>query len=249
MIEALDYLGVKPEERRSVILLLLVFLVIGNIAWLTMNPALFELQAREQKTLEDNGEILTEFCRNNPRVVEQAAALDDRMAKDLMPFRINAKVPTRSAKTIPADGEIAAALMEKFYKSTKKRVDLLKGQGEVISSGQKAQALMDNLKSKATRAGLTVTKSTPSRSLAGGNNKSDFDEYRQNIQFESDLLELTSFLLSVSNDEENSMVRVSKMSIVPVGDRQVVKVDLTFIASVPKQEFSVANSKSKGKKK
>ena len=34
MIETLDRMGIRPQERRSVILLLLAFLIIGNIAWL-----------------------------------------------------------------------------------------------------------------------------------------------------------------------------------------------------------------------
>ena len=249
MIELLNYLGVKSEERRPVIYLLIVFLVIGNVAWLSMNPALFELQAKEQEVKEKNGAILTDFCRDNPQVVEQAAALNDSMAKDLMPFRVNAKLPQKGGKPISADGEMAAALMKQFYEDTKSRVDQLKGQGEVISSGEKAQKLMDSLGRKANRAGLVLTKNTPSKSLAGGNNKSDFDEYRQSISFKADLVELTNFLLSVSSDEENNMVRVSKLSIIPTGERQSLKVDLTFIASVPKRGFSVANSKSKGKKK
>jgi len=44
MIEALDNLGVRPQERRAVILLLLGLLVAGNGVWLFLGPELFKLQ-------------------------------------------------------------------------------------------------------------------------------------------------------------------------------------------------------------
>ncbi len=45
MIEALNRIGVRPQERRAVILLLLGFLVVGNVVWLFMGPDLFKLQS------------------------------------------------------------------------------------------------------------------------------------------------------------------------------------------------------------
>ena len=49
MIETLDRMGIRPQERRSVILLLLAFLILGNIAWLLMGPELLQLQtSRDQ---------------------------------------------------------------------------------------------------------------------------------------------------------------------------------------------------------
>ena len=41
MIETLDRMGIRPQERRSVILLLLAFLIIGNIAWLAHSAFTF----------------------------------------------------------------------------------------------------------------------------------------------------------------------------------------------------------------
>lgn len=54
MIEVLDRMGIRPQERRSVILLLLAFLVIGNIAWLVMGPELFRLQTARDQYLQKN---------------------------------------------------------------------------------------------------------------------------------------------------------------------------------------------------
>ena len=36
MIEVLERIGIRSQERRSVILLLLGFLVVGNVVWLVL---------------------------------------------------------------------------------------------------------------------------------------------------------------------------------------------------------------------
>ena len=54
MTGALDYLGVKPQERRSVIFLLIGFFVIGNVVWLFMGPDLIESMERRDSFLDAN---------------------------------------------------------------------------------------------------------------------------------------------------------------------------------------------------
>ena len=59
MIEALDRIGVRPQERRAVILLLLGFLLVGNVVWLFMGPDLFKLQASLKDFEEKNKAMAT----------------------------------------------------------------------------------------------------------------------------------------------------------------------------------------------
>lgn len=54
MIESLDRMGIRPQERRSVILLLLAFLIIGTIAWMMMGPELLQLRNVRDQLREEN---------------------------------------------------------------------------------------------------------------------------------------------------------------------------------------------------
>ncbi len=59
MIEALNRIGVRPQERRAVILLLLGFLVVGNVVWLFMGPELLKLQSSLKDFEEKNKAMAT----------------------------------------------------------------------------------------------------------------------------------------------------------------------------------------------
>ena len=56
---ALDSLGVKPQERRAVILMLMGFLLVGNVIWLVFEiPAQLETQSKLGKYLRENKKAL-----------------------------------------------------------------------------------------------------------------------------------------------------------------------------------------------
>ena len=195
MTGALDYLGVKPQERRSVIFLLIGFFVAGNVVWLFLGPELIELRKSR----------------------------DDLLGKN----KLLAGVETR-------------------LKDVKTELKTLRGLDDTkdVTSLDHAQKLMKMVETKARRSGLNITRTRGSQGSARGNK--EFDEYKRTISFQSGMIELVDFLKNVS--EEQSMIRVSDMKILPTPDRRYLKVDLTFIASFPKAEPESKPSK-KGKKK
>ena len=195
MTGALDYLGVKPQERRSVIFLLIGFFVVGNVVWLFLGPELIELRKSR----------------------------DDLLGKN----KLLAGVETR-------------------LKDVKTELKTLRGLDDTkdVTSLDHAQKLMKMVETKARRSGLNITRTRGSQGSARGNK--EFDEYKRTISFQSGMIELVDFLKNVS--EEQSMIRVSDMKILPTPDRRYLKVDLTFIASFPKAETESKPGK-KGKKK
>jgi type II secretory pathway component PulM len=195
MIGALDYLGVKAQERRSVIFLLIGFFVVGNVVWLFLGPELIELRKSRNDLLGKN--------------------------------KLLAGVETR-------------------LEDVKTELKTLRGLDDTkdVTSLDHAQKLMKMVETKARRSGLNITRTRGSQGSARGNK--EFDEYKRTISFQSGMIELVDFLKNVS--EEQSMIRVSDMKILPTPDRRYLKVDLTFIASFPKAEIESKPSK-KGKKK
>lgn len=195
MTGALDYLGVKPQERRSVIFLLIGFFVVGNVVWLFLGPELIELRKSRNDLLGKN--------------------------------KLLAGVETR-------------------LEDVKTELKTLRGLDDTkdVTSLDHAQKLMKMVETKARRSGLNITRTRGSQGSARGNK--EFDEYKRTISFQSGMIELVDFLKNVS--EEQSMIRVSDMKILPTPDRRYLKVDLTFIASFPKAEIESKPSK-KGKKK
>jgi type II secretory pathway component PulM len=195
MTGALDYLGVKPQERRSVIFLLIGFFVVGNVVWLFLGPELIELRKSR----------------------------DDLLGKNVL-----------------------LAGVETDLKDVKTELKTLRGLDDTkdVTSLDHAQKLVKMVETKARRSGLNITRTRGQQSSARGNK--EFDEYKRTISFQSGMIELVDFLKNVS--EEQSMIRVSDMKILPTPDRRYLKVDLTFIASFPKAEIESKPSK-KGKKK
>jgi len=197
MTGALDYLGIKPQERRSVIFLLIGFFVVGNAVWLFLGPELIELRESRDRYQKENG--------------------------------------SKALKGVEAD--------LKDVKTDLKTLRSLEG-AKFLPSSEAAEKLMKTVETKARRSGLNITRTRGSQGSARGNK--EFDEYKRTISFQSDMINLVDFLKNVS--EEQSMIRVSDMKILPTPDRRYLKVDLTFIASFPKAEIESKPSK-KGKEK
>ena len=91
MIEALNRIGVRPQERRAVILLLLGFLVVGNVVWLFMGPDLFKLQTSLKGFEEKNKAMaalpdLVEKLENEVKTLtaETGEVTDGRHAQQLV---------------------------------------------------------------------------------------------------------------------------------------------------------------------
>jgi hypothetical protein len=98
-----------------------------------------------------------------------------------------------------------------------------------VSGEDHARKLMSMVEQTAERVGLILKTSRGSTSR-----RKKFDEYKRMIKFECNMIQLVSFLKRVS--EEQSMIRVSDMKIFPTPNRQLLQVDLTFVASFQKKE-------------
>ena len=114
-----------------------------------------------------------------------------------------------------------------------------------VSGQDHALELMKMVETKARRSGLNITRTRGSQ-VSARNNKG-LEEYKRTISFQAGTIELVDLLKNVS--EEQSMIRVSDMKILPTPDRRYLKVDLTFIASFPKKPEIESKPSKKGKKK
>ena len=118
MIEFLNRIGVRPQERRAVILLLLGFLVIGNVVWLFMGPELLKLQASLEGFEEKN---------------KAMATLPDLVGK------LDNDVKTLTAETGDVtDGRHAQQLMREIdSKARRMNLNFTRSRGQAGSSSRK----------------------------------------------------------------------------------------------------------------
>ncbi len=91
MIEGLNRIGVSPRDRRAVILLLLGFLVVGNVVWLFIGPELLGLQASLKGFEKKNAALadlpkLIEGVKKEVQTLETetGGVTDGRQAQKLM---------------------------------------------------------------------------------------------------------------------------------------------------------------------
>ena len=75
MIEVMDRVGIRPQERRSVILLLLGLLVVGNVVWMFMGPELLSLQG-SLKDFEEKNAALADLPKLIKEVEKEVQTLE-----------------------------------------------------------------------------------------------------------------------------------------------------------------------------
>ena len=133
MIEALDRIGVRPRERRSVILLLLGFLVIGNVVWLFMGPELFRLQV-SLEGFESKNVVLTKLpgqltqlkAEVDTLTKETGEVTDGRKAQKLME-EIESKARRSGLNFTRSRGQAGASRKNQDFEEAKRMVSFQSG--------------------------------------------------------------------------------------------------------------------------
>jgi len=133
MIEVLDRIGVRAQERRSVILLLLGFLVVGNVVWLFMGPELISLQTSLKEFEEKNVEMA-----NLPKQIkgleedvktletETGGATDGRKAQKLME-EIESKARRSGLNFTRSRGQAGSSRKNQDFEEAKRTVSFQSG--------------------------------------------------------------------------------------------------------------------------
>tara|TARA_B110000438_G_scaffold29013_1_gene28023 strand:+ start:992 stop:1582 length:591 start_codon:yes stop_codon:yes gene_type:complete len=135
-------------------------------------------------------------------------------------------------------------MVQADYKEFKQNVEKLNPKDGLSTSEQDAKTgLRRVLSSAAMDSGITLENTSISGS--GKTNKTNpFEEFKRNVTFETDLINLVKFLREIAL-KEDSMIRVSSYTINPTRDKQRLQVKMMFIASYPKPNFGEEKSKKK----
>jgi hypothetical protein len=129
------------------------------------------------------------------------------------------------------------------HRELKEMVDELNPKASMASGSEQATKVIETLRDEAERIGIKGISLDSVRSSS--RNNSSFIEHKRNATFETSPINLVEFLQAVA-DKKDSMIRVSDYKISPSGDRQRLRVQMSFIASYPNPDFG---KKSKKKKK
>ena len=138
-------------------------------------------------------------------------------------------------------------MVQADYKEYKLKVEKLNPKDGLSTSEQDAETgLVETLRSAAADSDITLKNSSISGS--GKTNKTNpFQEFKRNVTFETDLINLVKFLQDMAG-KEDSMIRVSDYRISPTADHQRLQVQMSFVASYPKPNFGEEKSKNKKKR-
>ena len=130
------------------------------------------------------------------------------------------------------------------HRELEQMVDELNPKASMASGSEQATKVIETLRDEAERIGIMGISLDSVRSSSRNNNP--FIEHKRNATFETSLINLVEFLQAVA-DKKDSMIRVSDYKISPSGDRQRVRVQMSFIASYPNPEYGKKKSKKKKK--
>ncbi len=136
-------------------------------------------------------------------------------------------------------------MVQAAHTEFKQRVAELNPKASVATGSEQAAKVLETLRDEAERSGITGISISIARSPTRKDNP--FEEHKRSVTFETSLVNLVEFLLSVA-DKEDSMIRVSDYKISPSGDNRKVRVQMSFVASYPKPNFGEKNSKKKKKR-
>ena len=133
MIEVLDRIGVRTQERRSVIFLLLGFLVVGNVVWLFMGPELKSLNT-SLKDFEEKNEALADLPKLIKGLaedvktleIETGGATDGRKAQKLME-EIESKARRSGLNFTRSRGQAGSSRKNQDFEEAKRTVSFQSG--------------------------------------------------------------------------------------------------------------------------
>ncbi|MGY8650485.1 MAG: hypothetical protein ACKVKM_06700 [Verrucomicrobiia bacterium] len=130
------------------------------------------------------------------------------------------------------------------HRELEQMVDELNPKASMASGSEQATKVIETLRDEAERIGILGISLDSVRSSSRNNNP--FIEHKRNATFETSLINLVEFLQAVA-DKKDSMIRVSDYKISPSGDRQRVRVQMSFIASYHNPEYGKKKPKKKKK--
>ena len=130
------------------------------------------------------------------------------------------------------------------HRELEQMVDELNPKASMASGSEQATKVIETLRDEAERIGILGISLNSVHSSSRNNNP--FIEHKRNATFETSLINLVEFLQAVA-DKKDSMIRVSDYKISPSGDRQRVRVQMSFIASYHNPEYGKKKPKKKKK--
>ena len=133
MIEGLNRIGVSPRDRRAVILLLLGFLVVGNVVWLFIGPELLGLQASLKGFEKKNAALadLPKLIKGLEKEVqtletETGGVTDGRQAQKLME-EIESKARRSGLNFTRSRGQSGSSRKNQDFEEAKRTVSFQSG--------------------------------------------------------------------------------------------------------------------------